>query len=114
MYKSNPSAVRRRLDAVAAIPSRPGAGMASVFYLAVEGLAFLAIVAMWLLWWAAMPADASPYIAVASMGFAKGSIVLGMMLLGIAYLMVRAVQPQKPECPHEKPHGDVPHIGGDL
>lgn len=92
MYQLDPSPVRRRLNAVREIPHRPNAGIASLVYLAIEAIAFLAVLFAWLFWWAATPASAAELSSPAMIA-AKGSIFLGMILLGVAYLMLRAVRP---------------------
>ena len=85
--------LNKRLHDINDAHDRAGAAAAAVFYLALEGLAFFLLLAVWYFGWLALPADAAELAATAS-HVAKGSIILGTMLLAVAYLMLRAVRPK--------------------
>ncbi len=88
----SPSFARRRLIAIDKIQHQPGAAASTVFYAIAEALALAAIVAVWLFAWAATPADAAEVLREAAPLKGLSLIVLGAFLLGIAYLLTRAMR----------------------
>lgn len=76
---------------------KPSSAVRRLAYRVAEGLAFAALLSVWYFFWMATPAGAAGlnYAPPTNLAFARGSIFLGMMLLGIAFLMVLATKPQQ-------------------